>query len=154
MVVSGNDALGNIQKQDIGFDVRLLPFGHNPLFVIHHDMIGAKVGSYIDVRQPVKQEKMKMSRTGQRSYVQILVDYGISSSVRKPRSTGSSWKRWFRNGSWCSTPSFLSKIVIVLRVFIVFVAVLAFCLTPFEDRGQNPWWQQKESSDNLRSRRL
>lgn len=64
MVVSGNDALGNIQKQDIGLDVRLLPFGHNPLFVIHrHDMIGATKVGYIDVAKPVKQEKMKMSRT-------------------------------------------------------------------------------------------
>src|SRR3712207_2527215 len=87
MVVSGNDALGNIQKQDIGLDVRLLPFGHNPLFVIHcHDMIGAKVG-YIDVRQARKTgEDEDVPHQSQTLYVQILVDYLQDLFIRQKTS--------------------------------------------------------------------
>ena len=49
--VFGNDTLGDVEQQNICFHTRLLPLGHDPLFIIQgNDVVGRKIGN-IDIGQ-------------------------------------------------------------------------------------------------------
>ena len=47
-----DDALGNVEEEDVGGYIGLLTLSHNPLLVAHrNDVVGREVG-HIDISQP------------------------------------------------------------------------------------------------------